>query len=58
MQVAAGPSIIEAMRMLPPPRADRDSASRSQPQAKTYPQAEDGFALRTIGRGQLIDLVV
>ena len=58
MQVAAGPSIIEAMRVLPPPRVDRAAASGAQPQAKSYPSAQDWHAPSTIGRGQLIDLVV
>jgi hypothetical protein len=58
MQVAAGPSVIEAMRVLPPPQIDRDSASRSQPSANPYPKAEDWRAPSTMGRGQFIDLVV
>jgi hypothetical protein len=58
MQVAAGPSMIEAMRVLPPPRVDRASASRAQSQSNPYPTAQDWHAPSTIGRGQLIDLVV
>jgi hypothetical protein len=58
MQVAAGPSIIEAMRVLPPPRVDRASSAKPNPSANGYPSAKDWLAPNTIGRGQLIDLVV
>lgn len=51
MEIALLPAVIEPIKVLPPAPVTRDPlSSRSRP--------KEWFALNTIGRGSLIDLVV
>jgi hypothetical protein len=58
MQMAVGPAIFEAMRVLPPAAVGRDRVESSQPQLENRARPERWVAPNATGRGRLIDLVV